>query len=665
MKLFHSCKNKWQVSALTLFLTLGTISSAFAQPVSTAARVPMEPKEVEAFADRFFEREDIRQFQTPGAAVVVVRDGKVVLQKGYGYADIAKKTPVDPEKTVFRLGSIAKSVTATAVMQLVEAKKIDLHKDIQNYMGDIPINNNFDEPLTMHQLLTHTTGFDFTEPKLGDINGDLSKVTPLKEYVTKNMPTVIRNPGESYNYDNFASMLQGYIVQNVSEISFEKYMDEHIFSRLGMKNSGFLLTPDVRAKLATAYDQEGSAYPPYTTTPTVLPQGGFFSTASDFSKFMIAHLNKGTYDGKRVLGENEANEMHHVQFSLNPKAPVMTYGFDFSNKNHFNGENVISKGGNIHGFSSKVWLLPDQNTGLFIATNSISNLRDKWFEAFMDHYYPAKAENVTYLKPTQAQLAKFEGIYSDLRSKIALTKVSAMANGRLLVEDAAGAHEFQQVDELLFNDNDGNRLVFQQTADGKIGYLQYRYELSTAKKLEQPQPFTDVVPSSDYSSSIHYLQLLDILKGKPDGSMGAKEPMTRGEFAKLAASSLFMSLSKESVVFPDTKNDSAAAAIQTLYELGVISAKPGTPFSPKEPIQRQEAAAIVARMLQLQGVTPMEARLDGNTDSWAVDSVKLIVALGLYGPEVTQNTDDSIDYQSKQPMLRQEAAILFAKALQL
>ncbi|MED1861281.1 serine hydrolase domain-containing protein [Brevibacillus reuszeri] len=197
MKLFHSCKNKWQVSALTLFLTLGTISSAFAQPVSTAARGPMEPKEVEAFADRFFEREDIRQFQAPGAAVVVVRDGKVVLQKGYGYADIAKKTPVDPEKTVFRLGSIAKSVTATAVMQLVEAKKIDLHKDIQNYMGDIPINNAFDEPLTMHHLLTHTTGYDFTEPKLGDINGDLSKVTPLKEYVAKNMPTVIRNPGES------------------------------------------------------------------------------------------------------------------------------------------------------------------------------------------------------------------------------------------------------------------------------------------------------------------------------------------------------------------------------------------------------------------------------------------------------------------------------------
>ncbi|MEK8131815.1 serine hydrolase [Paenibacillus filicis] len=655
----------WGICAFALMLSLVPSAASATAPLTTNHGVK-DAKELEAFTDRFFDREDVKKLQVPGAAVVVVQDGKVTLQKGYGYADVEKQTPVDPANTVFRLGSLSKALTATAVMQLVEQQKIDLHADINKYMGDVQTINSFAEPVTMEHLLTHTTGFDFTEPKLGDISFDLNRSTPLKDYIAANMPTVVRKPGESYNYDNFASMLQGYIVQQVSGVPYHQYMDEHLFKPLDMQHSSYLLTDDVRARLAKGYTPEGKPYPLYTTTPTELPQGGLFSTPEDMSKFMIAQLNLGAYGSERILEEKTARDMQSVHLSLNPKVPVMAYGFDMSNRNHFNGQNVIGKGGNIHGFSSKLWLLPEEKTGLFITTNSITNARDLFFEAFMDHYYPTEPKTDTFLKPTQAELSKFEGLYSQLRTKTSMVKVTATPEGKLLVEDpATGKHELQQVDELLFKDEQGNTLVFQANSDSSIGYLQYLYELSTAIKLENPKPFADVPANSPYASFIHYLQLLSIMQGKENGTLGAAEPVSRGEFAELAAKSLFMTLSKQPVVFADARGLPSASAIQTLYELGVVDGSADASFQPNKPIARQEAATILAKMLQIQGVEPMEAALAGSTDAWAVDNVKLIVALGLFGPEAAQDANGAIDYKSKQPMLRQEAAAMLAQALKL
>ncbi len=206
-------------------------------------------------------------------------------------------------------------------------------------------------------------------------------------------------------------------------------------------------------------------------------------------------------------------------------------------------------------------------------------------------------------------------------------------------------------------------MAFQANKDGSIGYLQYRYELSTSKKLQIPQPFSDVSEQSPYAPSIEYLQLLGFLEGKSNGTWGAERPITRGEFADLAVKSLFMLPSKEPAVFKDAKNHPAAAAIQTLYEFGIVNGRPGAAFQPDKAITRQEAAVILSRMMLLQGVEPMDAKLAGATDAWAVESVKLVVALGLYGPETVEDTNGAIDYKSKQPMLRQEAAIMFAKAL--
>nr|WP_242069438.1 serine hydrolase [Paenibacillus dendritiformis] len=194
-----------------------------ASPTSKLQRA-MNAQDVEAFADEFFARRDVKALGVPGALFVVVKDGKVLLQKGYGYADAEKKVPVDPEKTLFRIASVSKVFTAAAVMQLVEQGKIELHRDVQHYLGDIQMKNDIGSPVTMEHLLTHTTGFDVVDPPVGDsISYDLASEVKLEDYVKKWMPAVTRTPGEVYKYDNMASMLQGYIVQQVAGVPFKVY----------------------------------------------------------------------------------------------------------------------------------------------------------------------------------------------------------------------------------------------------------------------------------------------------------------------------------------------------------------------------------------------------------------------------------------------------------
>ncbi len=158
-------------AALLVSFTVSAASAVSVSPDDATAQGPSYAKEVEAFADSFFNRSDLG---VPGAAIVIVKDGKVLLQKGYGFADVEKKQTVDPERTVFRIGSVSKAFTATAVMQLVEQGKIDLDRDMQTHMDVLRIDSRFQEPVTMKHLLTHTTGFDFTEPKPGDISSTAS-----------------------------------------------------------------------------------------------------------------------------------------------------------------------------------------------------------------------------------------------------------------------------------------------------------------------------------------------------------------------------------------------------------------------------------------------------------------------------------------------------------
>lgn len=618
----------------------------------------LNERDIEGFADAFFNRPDIQALEVPGALFVVVKDGEVLLQKGYGYADLEARKPVDPEQSRFRIASVSKVITATAVMQLVEQGKIDLKQDVQQYMGDVKLKNNTGSRLTMKHLLTHTTGFDLVDPPPGDmITGDLSAVTPLKDYIIKTMPTVIHKPGEVYKYDNFASMLQGYIVEQVSGKPFHQYVNDNIFKPLGMKNSQFVLTPGMESSLAAGYNERREALPPYNTIPTDMPQGSMLTTGSDMAKFMLAHLNEGSLGGARILQKETVQEMQSVQKAIHPKVPTMTYGFEFAMHHNFNDQYVIGKGGSIPGFASWMWLLPEQKVGAFIVYNNNSDLRNHLFEAFMDRYYPAERKP-TYITPAKDQLERFEGIYRDLRVAYLTTRIKAQ-NGVLILEDLMGKHTLQQVEPLLFEDEVGSPVAFQENEDGTIRFLFSKSNPTAwSEKLPVPERFKDVGEDHPYASYIDGLHQLHVVQAGLDGRFSPDAPISRAEFAIWLVNWLGAVPSKSPPAFRDTASRIEAGKITTAFDMGIVTGTGEGLFNPDRPITRQEAAAMASRLAILLGHPPKQAKLTGETDSWAVDAVSNIVGNKFYGPDVLSSSDGSVDYRSKQVMTRKEAAAL-------
>ena len=192
-------------------------------------------QDFETFLDALIPSE-LRTRNIAGAVVSVVKDGQVLLQKGYGYADFEAKKPVIPDQTLFRPGSISKLFTATAVMQLVEQGKLDLDRDVNDYL-DFAIPKTYPEPITLRRLLTHTAGFEETLKNL--FVARESDMKPLGTYLVNQMPARIFPPGKIPSYSNYGFTLAGYIVERVSGEKFERYIDNHILKPLKMNNSTF------------------------------------------------------------------------------------------------------------------------------------------------------------------------------------------------------------------------------------------------------------------------------------------------------------------------------------------------------------------------------------------------------------------------------------------
>ena len=170
-----------------------------------------------------------------GAVVAVVKDGQILTERGYGFADVEKRTPVDPKLTLFRPGSVSKLFTWTAVMQLVEQGKIDLDADVNQYL-DFKIPARDGKPITMRNLMQHTAGFE--EQAKGIISED-PKAPGFEALLKHWVPTRVFAPGTTPAYSNYGASLAGYIVQRVSGEPFDDYIDKHIFEPLDMKHSSF------------------------------------------------------------------------------------------------------------------------------------------------------------------------------------------------------------------------------------------------------------------------------------------------------------------------------------------------------------------------------------------------------------------------------------------
>jgi CubicO group peptidase (beta-lactamase class C family) len=175
---------------VSLVLLTSTVCFLCAQPIGAAAdgpdqTGPSDPAEIEAFIDGFWS-ENMRPLGIPGAVFVLVRDGAILLAKGYGMADIDQGRPVGPSETLFAIGSVSKAVTASAVMQLVERGQLHLDEPVDSYLGSVQTGRSCSQPVTTAHLLTHTAGFD--ERVIGGYVTSPEQLIPLAEYVARGLP---------------------------------------------------------------------------------------------------------------------------------------------------------------------------------------------------------------------------------------------------------------------------------------------------------------------------------------------------------------------------------------------------------------------------------------------------------------------------------------------
>src|SRR5262245_11935481 len=267
----------------------GSAATAAPLPNQPNGPVPLTKADVDVWLDGFLPYA-LRTGDIPGAVVTVVKDGQLLTARGFGYADVEKKTPVDPERTLFRPGSVSKLVTWTAATQLVEQGKLDLDSDINTYL-DFRIPEYDGKPVTLRQLMTHTGGFE--EAVKDIIYFDPKHQVPLGEYLKRWTPTRVYEPGTTPAYSNWATALTGYLIERVSHESFDQYLEQHIFMPLGMTNSSFRqpLPPALVPQMASGYKPGKEAGKFEIIGPA--PAGSLSSSGTDMAKFMIAHLAKG------------------------------------------------------------------------------------------------------------------------------------------------------------------------------------------------------------------------------------------------------------------------------------------------------------------------------------------------------------------------------------
>jgi CubicO group peptidase (beta-lactamase class C family) len=439
--------------------------------------------DLEAFLDALIPTQ-LQNRDIAGAAIAVVKDGQLFLAKGYGYADFAGKKPIVADKTLFRPGSISKVFTATAIMQLVEQGKLDLDRDVNDYL-DFAIPKTYPEPVTLRRILTHTAGFEETLKNL--FVPGAREMRPLRDYLIAAMPARIFPPGTVPSYSNYGLTLAGYIVERVSGEPFDKYIAAYILTPLRMEHSTFVqpLPENLAANMSPGYLAAAQGARSFEFV-TASPAGALSATATDMSRLMLAFLGEGTLEGAIILKPESVRAMEARQFGLHPALHAIGFILmDYS----MNGQRALGHGGDTIYFHSDMMLMPDAHIGLFISYNSAGSRpgggRTEVIRAFLNRYFPepVTATPAIDLKTAQADGRAVSGLYSGTRRaestllKVAAvlgqTSVSADQNGILTIEGVqsprGGLKHWRETGPLVYREVDGpDLLAFRRNANGIV-----------------------------------------------------------------------------------------------------------------------------------------------------------------------------------------------------
>ena len=495
-------------------------------------------------------RDDVDRFMSkamadesiPGAVVAIVQDGRVILLQGYGVADQRTGVKPDPEHTAFRVGSVSKSFTATAIMQLVEAGKLDLHADVNRYLRDFRIPNAFGKPVTAADLLTHTAGLDVRNS--GTAAPGEALIEPLGTYLARELPPRVRPPGLTLAYSNQGYTVLGHLVESISGESFDDYMDRHVLGPLGMTQSTFRFTESTQRRTATGHEpRRGVMLPAPVVHPKIVPAANLSTTARDMTRFMIAQL-EGSVDGQRVLADSTLALMHARQFAPDPRMPGVAYGFF---ETWWRGQRMLLHSGGVHGFIAGYYLWPEQHLGLFVADNGYSgSLVSGLALHLMERWFPYEAAKLTNPSGARERALELAGTYRLTSQAVSnLEKAGALRSAPLRVrvlEDGSlnvFGDRFVEVARRLYRNSGSETIAFVEDSAGHNLTAVTVFPFQGVQEWQRVSWLETAPPTLAVVGLVLLLALATLVRPpRPGGDASAHALWTRAAFVARLASAL-------------------------------------------------------------------------------------------------------------------------------
>ena len=423
--------------------------------------------------------------EIPGAAMVLVGDGRVLVSRGWGVADIASHRPVDPARTIFRIGSTSKALTSLAVLQLADANRISLDAPVSVYVHLPALEKEpFGRPILVRHLLEHTGGFD--QRGLNRRADAPSERASMGAFLASELKPV-RPPGAVPVYDTYGMTLAGYLVQTVSGTPYAEYMRRHLFLPLGMTRT-FVETPDtLRADLAMGYGIEDDTLSPqpyewYVTRPA----SSIDATAQDMGRLMLAILDGGPA-ASRVLGAGTRTLLDSIQHRWPGGQRAFSWGWWEDQRN---GLRVLHHGGIMAGFSSELFLLPEAGIGLFIVynrdpeTGPDPRLRETVVDSVVSWMIPETRGNAppqdmsSEAPPPTGDLSDFAGAWGSTMGCFTCAEGEGWAVSTLNIEAEPPrtlllpGQRWERVGRSVFRLEGGDRrIAFLRDDEGRIRYL--------------------------------------------------------------------------------------------------------------------------------------------------------------------------------------------------
>lgn len=414
----------------------------------------------------------------PGAAIVVVQNGQVVLSRSYGLADVAAARPVSVNETVFRIGSVTKVITSLAVIRLVDQGALDLDAPISRYMtGDFLFGPNGD-PIRVRHLLSHSAGFD--QIGLRRQVDDPAQRPSIAEFVNREMRPV-RPPGYVGVYDTYGITLAGRLIEQVSGVDYVEYMQQHFFEPLGMRRTWVETPASERHALAVGYGLEDGQliaqdYEWYVT----LPASSVDATVADMGRLLAVLLT----DGASLLSREMAARIRNETLGGYDGMGAFSWGFWEENRN---GYRALHHGGVMAGYSSELYMVPEAGLGFFVAynrdfeTGPPARLREAITNLVYDRIlFDRSTPTATVENPPPIAPDRFSGAYGTTVACYSCEEGEGWPISTFLVEAEGpgalsmygGSAQLVAVDSTTFiSKRTGNQVKFLTDDAGRVRYL--------------------------------------------------------------------------------------------------------------------------------------------------------------------------------------------------